>query len=137
MKFSASSKRASRAKKNAALHDYLKQAKRKVTLYLKQNERRLKYPELFTPLQPPAIAKSPLKWEANKADLYELLIAIDNLGIITEDGVKAPFTHIIREFSRVVNLDYDPKCHDEKVRILNRSTRKSVFIDRLKRTLND
>ncbi len=115
------------------MHDYLKQAEHKIKFYLKQNERRLKYPELFTPLQPPAIAKSPLHWEANKADLYELLIAIDNLGIITEDGIKAPFSHVVREFSRVVNIPYDSDCHNERKRILNRSTRRTVFIDRLKK----
>ncbi len=133
MKFSEFSKRASSAKKNSALHDYLKQAKRKVTLYLDQNAKRLTFPKLFTPLQPPAVAKSPLHWEANKADLYELLIALDNLGIISEDGSKAPYSHIVREFSRAVNIPYDSECHNERKRILNRTIKKTVFIDRLKR----
>lgn len=102
-------------------------------LLIRQNDLRLTYPELFTPLQPPMVVKSPLHWEANKADLYELLIAIDRLGIITEEGVKAPFSHLVRESSRTVNIPYDPECHNERKRILNRSTRKTVFIDRLKR----
>ncbi len=115
------------------MHDYLKKAKHKTEFYLNQHRRRLTHPEIFTPLQPPAIAKSPLHWEANKADLYELLIALDNLGIITEDGSKAPYSHLVREFSRTVNIPYDSECHNERKRILNRSTRRTVFIERLKK----
>ncbi len=133
MKFSVSSKRASKAKKNAALKEYLKQAKRKICLYLKQNEHRLTFPELFNPLQPPAIAKSPLHWEANKSDLFELLIALDNLGIITEDGSKASYSRIVREFSRMLNISVVSDVYNERKRILTRSTRQTVFIDRLKR----
>ncbi len=132
MKFSEFSKRASNAKKNAALHDYLKQAEHKISFYLRQNERRLTYPELFTPLQPPAIAKSPLHWEAKKSDLYEILIALDRLGVITENGKPASFTKIVREFFKAVNIPYDQECHNERIRILNRKTKKTVFIDALK-----
>ena len=133
MRLSESLKKPSGAKKNPALNSYLKQACRKTRLFINKNDLRLTSPELFTPLQPPAVIRSPLHWEANKADLYELLIAFDSLGIITEDGVKAPFTHLVREFSRAVNIPFDPECHNERKRILNRSTRKTVFIDRLKR----
>ncbi len=129
----AFSKRVLSAKKNAALHDYLKQAEHKISFYLKQNERRLTYPELFTPLQPPAIAKSPLHWEAKKSDFFELIIALDNLDIISENGIKAPYSHIVREFSRIVNIPIVADIHNERKRILSRSTRQTVFIDRLKR----
>ncbi len=115
------------------LHDYLKQAEHKVNFYLKQNERRLNYPELFTPLQPPAIAKSPLHWESNKSDLLELIIALDNIGVITENGDNASFSCIIREFSRMFNIAFVSDIYNERKRILNRSTRQTIFIDRLKR----
>lgn len=83
----AFSKRACRAKKERSLSPYLRRAKRLLNLCIRQNDLRLTNPELFTPLQP--VARSPLKWTGKKAELYELLIALDNLDIITENGVKA------------------------------------------------
>ncbi|MGM9766720.1 MAG: RteC domain-containing protein [Candidatus Cryptobacteroides sp.] len=88
------------------------------------------YPELFTPLQP--APRSPLKWTGKKSELYELLIALDNLDIITENGAPASFSTLVREFSRTLGLRYDTDCHNERRRILSRSTRRTVFIDRLK-----
>lgn len=102
-------------------------------LFICQNERRLTNPELFVSFQPPAIAKSPLHWEANKSDLIELLIAIDNLGIITEDGSKASFARLVREFARFLNIPIVSDIYNERSRILSRSTKRTVFIDRLKR----
>ena len=53
--------------------------------------------------------------------------------VITENGVKASFSSIVREFSRTVRLPYDADCHNERRRILARNTRRTVFIDRLKK----
>lgn len=124
-------KRASRAKKERSLSPYLRRAIRLLNLCIRQNDLRLTNPELFTPLQP--IARSPLKWVGKKAALYELLIVLDNLDIITENGVKASFSSIVREFSRTVGLPYDTDCHNERRRILARNTRRTVFIDRFKK----
>ena len=104
---------------------------RHLNLCIRQNDLRLTYPELFTPLQP--APRSPLKWTGKKSELYELLIALDNLDIITENGVPASFSSIVREFSRTVGLPYDTDCHNERRRILARNTRRTVFIDRLKK----
>ena len=60
-------------------------------------------------------------------------IALDNLDIITENGVPASFCAIVREFSRTVGLPYDTDCHNERRRILTRSTRRTVFTRRLKK----
>ena len=108
------------------MRQYLRRAARKLTLYIHQNDLRLTNPELFTPLQP--VARSPLKWTGKKAELYELLI-----DIITENGIKASFSSLVREFSRTVGLPYDTDCHNERRRILARNTRRTVFIDRLKK----
>ena len=70
------------------------------------------------------MARSPLKWTGKKAELYELLIALDNLDIITENGIKASFSSLVREFSRTVGLPYDTDCHNERRRILARNTRR-------------
>lgn len=118
-------------KKERSLSPYLRRAKRLLNLCIRQNDLRLTNPELFTPLQP--VARSPLKWTGKKAELYELLIALDNLDIITENGVKASFSSIVREFSRTAGLPYDTDCHNERRRILARNTRRTVFIDRLKK----
>ena len=127
----AFSKRACRAKKERSLSPYLRRAIRLLNLCIRQNDLRLTNPELFTPLQP--VARSPLKWTGKKAELYELLIALDNLDIITENGIKASFSSLVREFSRTVGLPYDTDCHNERRRILARNTRRTVFIDRLKK----
>ena len=79
------------------------------------------------------MARSPLKWTGKKSELYELLIALDNLDIITENGIKASFSSLVREFSRTVGLPYDTDCHNERRRILARNTRRTVLIDRLKK----
>ncbi|MDD5951837.1 MAG: RteC domain-containing protein [Candidatus Cryptobacteroides sp.] len=113
------------------MKQYLRRAARKLALFIHQNDLRLTNPELFTPLQP--VARSPLKWTGKKAELYELLIALDNLDIITENGIKASFSSLVREFSRTVGLPYDTDCHNERRRILARNTRRTVFIDRLKK----
>ena len=118
-------------KKERSLSPYLRRAKRLLNLCIKQNDLRLTNPELFTPLQP--VARSPLKWTGKKAELYELLIALDNLDFITENGIKASFSSLVREFSRTVGLPYDTDCHNERRRILSRNTRRTVFIDRLKK----
>ena len=73
------------------MRQYLRRAARKLTLYIHQNDLRLTNPELFTARQP--VARSPLKWTGKKAELYELLIALDNLDIITENG-----THVIERY---------------------------------------
>ena len=44
------------------------------------------------------------------------LISLDNLDIITENGAKAPFSSLVREFSRAVVLPYDTDCHNERRR---------------------
>ncbi|MGM9768571.1 MAG: hypothetical protein ACI3Z0_08930 [Candidatus Cryptobacteroides sp.] len=54
-------------------------------------------------------------------------IALDNLDIITENGVPASFSSIVREFSRTVGLPYDTDCHNERRRILTRSTRRTMI----------
>ena len=121
----------SEQKKERSLSPYLRRAKRLLNLCIKQNDLRLTNPELFTPLQP--VARSPLKWTGKKSELYELLIALDNLDIITENGIKASFSSLVREFSSTVGLPYDTDCHNERHRILARNTRRTVFIDRLKK----
>ena len=62
------------------------------------------------------MARSPLKWTGKKSELYELLIALDNLDIITENGIKASFSSLVREFSRTVGLPYDTDCHNDGAR---------------------
>lgn len=44
------------------------------------------------------------------------LIALDNLGIITENGTPVSFSSIVREFSRTVGLSYDTDCHNDGAR---------------------
>ena len=73
------------------------------------------------------MARSPLKWTGKKAELYELLIALDNLDIITENGIKASFSSLVREFSRTVGLPYDTDCHNERRKIFTRRLQKEGF----------
>ncbi|MDD7454983.1 MAG: hypothetical protein PUK70_01835 [Bacteroidales bacterium] len=60
--------------------------------------------------------------ERQEVQLYELLILLDNLDIITENGAPASFSTLVRESSRTLGLRYDTDCHNERRRILARST---------------
>ena len=68
-------------KRGTDLHYFIKKSQEKLTIYLRQNEKRLSYPDLFTPLTPPAA--SPLHWSLKAVCLSEILVALDLDSAIT------------------------------------------------------
>ena len=99
-------------------------------IYLRQNEKRLTYPDLFIPLQPPA--DSPLHWSLKAVCLSEILVALDLDSAITlANGTTAPFAEVVREFERFFNITLgDPRY--VKRSVLDRKVRSTHYLTTLR-----
>lgn len=102
---------------------------------ISHNDKRLTYPELFTPTAPPAV--SPFRWNGNKTDLYELVVALHASGVISDNGgAEIPFSQLVTHLCKFFNIRAgDPR--DIKRSILTRKIRLTNFIDRLKSALEN
>lgn len=112
------------------LHYFIKKSQEKLTIYLRQNEKRLSYPDLFTPLTPPAA--SPLHWSLKAVCLSEILVALDLDSAITlSNGTIAPFAEVVREFERFFNIKLgDPR--NVKRNILDRKIKSTSYLTTLR-----
>lgn len=99
-------------------------------------DKKLLYPRLFEPsVTDPKI--SPLHWLATPTELAELLCALDFSDAIgSADGRKATFTDIVKAFEQLFDIRLG-NPHDLKRNVLRRKTRLTVFLDKLRRLLND
>lgn len=99
-------------------------------------EKRLQYPEHFA-TRSDASARSPLHWRATPTELAELLCALDFSGAVCDaDGGKATFTDLVSQIEGTFNIRLG-NPHDLKRNVLRRKTRLTVFLDKLRRLLNE
>jgi len=81
-------------KKNEHLRTLIKRARANLHTCIAQNEKRLTFPELFSPLFPPA--PTPLHWDTSKftkRDLIELITALEATNAIIDNvGNPVSFT---------------------------------------------
>ncbi len=110
---------------------YAKLGLRRVRAELKLLERRVTNPELFVNYTD-SDKHSELKWSGTATELAELLIAIDMATVIkTSNNEKMPLTRLIGSFEKFFDFPVG-NPHDLKRRILNRKTKSSVFLDKLR-----
>lgn len=126
------------AKKNEHLRTFLKRAKANLRTCIAQNEKRLTYPELFSPtISPP---RSPLYWnnKFHKRDLIELATALETTQAILDDsGKPASFTKLIEHFSSAFNLPITTKfAFNERDYIRNVRRNSAEFIQYLNKALS-
>ena len=114
---------------------YFRQAYESILVSISHNDKRLTYPELFSPMAPPPA--SPLRWNGNKTDLYELVVALHECGVISYNGgEEIPFSQLVTHLCRFFNIRAgDPR--DIKRNVLSRKIRLTNFIDRLKSALEN
>jgi len=103
----------------------------------RNNDRRLKYPDLFTPISEGLV--SPLRWKADLVKLKELLIALDVDGAISEMGGKqVDFNKLVYYAQKFLNVEFKEKDTPEiKREILRRTRNVAVYMDTLSDELRD
>lgn len=116
----------------------VKRAKANLRTCIAQNEKRLTFPELFSPLSPPVL--SPLHWDISKftkRDLIELITAIEATNAVIDDvGNPMPFTRLVESFSQLFNIPLTSKyAYKERDYILNLRGRATLFVDTLSSSL--
>ena len=123
------------SKKNPEELVYFRQAYESILVSISHNDKRLTYPELFSPIAPPPA--SPLRWNGNKTDLYELVVALHECGVISYNGgEEIPFSQLVTHLCKFFNIRAgDPR--DIKRNVLSRKIRLTNFIDRLKSALEN
>lgn len=126
------------AKKNVELRQCIKRARANLRTCIAQNEKRIIYPELFS--QTSAPPPSPLHWNSDKfskRDLIELLTALENANVIIDEvGKPIPFTHIVEQFSHLLNVPISSKyAFKERDYILNIKYRTTAFLDQISASL--
>lgn len=125
------------AKKNRVVRRrYLEGAIWLIDAELRLLDKKPLYPRLFEPsVAEPKI--SPLHWRATPTELAELLCALDFSGAVCNaDGGKATFTNIVEAFEQLFDIRLG-NPHDLKRNVLRRKTRLTVFLDKLRRLLNE
>lgn len=124
------------AKKNEHLRTLLKRAKANLRTCIAQNEKRLIFPELFSPTTPPP--RSPLYWNATKytkRDLIELITALEAINAIVGDNNKpSSFIEIVSSFESLLNISIS-NPYKERDLILTRKKCVTGFTDRLVRVV--
>ena len=125
------------AKKNRDVRRrYLEGAISLIDAELRLLDKKLLYPRLFEP-SAPDLKVSPLRWRATPTELAELLCALDFSDAIgSADGRKATFTDIVEAFEHLFDIRLGNR-HDLKRNVLRRKTRLTVFVDKLRRLLNE
>lgn len=125
------------AKKNRVVRRrYLEGAISLIDAELRLLDKKLLYPRLFEP-SAPDLKVSPLHWRATPTELAELLCALDFSGAVCNaDGGKATFTDLVSQIEGAFNIRLG-NPHDLKRNVLRRKTRLTVFLDKLRRLLNE
>ncbi len=84
----------------------LREAKRKIRQYLRANEKRLDYPEIFSFDQPGATPQKPFRWVKSKTDLAELLLALNaDRAFRTPDGMIPTYTQLLSGFGEFLDMN--------------------------------
>lgn len=114
--------------------DCLKQAKRKINLYIRQNNQRLSFPDLFTPTR--SAERSPLHWNLEKftkRDLLELLTALCRAEAIVDDrGKPAAYARVVSSVAERLHLSIsESSAYNERDTILNIKRNPAAFISHL------
>lgn len=126
------------AKKNEHLRILLKRAKANLRTCIAQNEKRLTFPELFSPTIPPP--RYSLHWsdKFHRRDLIELVSALETTQAILDDsGKPASFTKLIEYFSFAFNLPITIKsAFNERDYIRNVRRNSAEFIQLLGKALS-
>ena len=100
-----------------------------MVLYQNNNEKRLKYPDLFLS-QAPAI-ESPLYWNTDAVKLKEILTALELEGVIAgKGGAEIPFTTIVSSFEQLLHIPLGDS-REVKRGILGRTEQPTAFLDSL------
>lgn len=126
------------AKKNEHLWTLIKRAKANLRTCIAQNEKRLSFPDLFSPTIPPP--RSPLHWsdKFHRRDLIELVTALETTQAILDDsGKPVSFTKLIEHFSFAFNLPITTKtAFNERDYIRNVRRNSTEFIQLLDKALS-
>nr|DAY94797.1 MAG TPA: RteC protein [Caudoviricetes sp.] len=119
-------------KKNEYLHLLVKRACANIRACIAQNDKRLTFPELFSPTVP---SPSHLFWKHNAVDLNELLTAMDfDMAICYADGTKASMSDLVCSFEHFFNVKLgDPR--EAKRSVLKRKLKLTSYLDRLRQLL--
>lgn len=84
----------------------LREAKRKIRQYLRVNEKRLDYPEIFSFEQPGDTPNKPFRWVKSKTDLAELLLALNaDRAFRTPDGMIPTYTQLLSGFGEFLDMN--------------------------------
>lgn len=126
------------AKKNELICLLVKRAKANLRTAIAQNEKRLTFPELFSPVVPQQY--SHLHWNTDKLtkrDLIELLTALElTHAIVGDDGKPTSFAELISTFEKLLNVSL-PKPYKERDLILVRKKCVTDFTARLMRAITE
>ena len=126
------------AKKNEHLWALIKRARANLRTCIAQNEKRLTFPDLFSPTIPPP--SSSLHWNTNKYpknSLVSLITAIDAVGVCTNSkGERSPFIAIVKEFEYLFNITL-PNAYARRDELLGRGESRVRFLRDLMRSLGE
>ena len=105
-----------------------------ITTLIDQNEKRLTFPELFTPVLPGE--KSPFHWNLDKftkRDLLELLTALCRAEAIVDDrGKPAAYARVVSSVAERLHLSIsESSAYNERDTILNIKRNPAAFISHL------
>lgn len=115
----------------------VKRARANIRTCIAQNDKRLTYPDLFTPLSPPS--RSPFHWndKFTKRDLIELATALEATHAILDDNHKPiSFAELISRFEHIFNITL-PKPYKERDLILQRKKCVTDFTARMVRAIDE
>ncbi len=121
------------AKKNEPFRSLIHRCRSNINTLISQNDKRLTFPELFTPTRP--TERSPLYWRQNSIDLNELLTAFDldeAIGYI--DGRKASMTDVVASFEQFLNVKLGDSREAKRV-VLKRKIKLTAYLDKLRQLL--
>ena len=125
------------AKKNELICLLVKRAKTNLRTCIAQNEKRLTFPELFTPLSPPT--RSPYRWndKFTKRDLIELATALEaTQAILADNGKPISFAELISNLEQLFNITLS-NPYKERDLILQRKKCITDFTARMVRAIDE
>ena len=128
------------AKKNEHFWALIKRAKANLRTCIAQNEKRLTFPELFSPTIPPP--SSPLHWNTSKfskRDLIELASALyASQAVVDNDGRPISFIQLAQSLASTMNIQFPNNTiynEREYIRSVKRNT--TAFISQLASALSE
>ena len=122
------------AKKNETSRSLIHRCRTNITTLIDQNEKRLTFPELFTPVLPGE--NSPFHWNLDKftkRDLLELLTALCRAEAIVDDrGKPAAYARVVSSVAERLHLSIsESSAYNERDTILNIKRNPAAFISHL------